>query len=194
MDNAHPISATLEDYLEAIFELARDKGAARVRDIAASLSVHKSTVSAALKNLAQKRLINYSPYEMATLTPKGRRIAEGIMQSHKTIQRFLTEVLFVGQDSAEENACRMEHVMDQEVLDRLVLFARFVKRCPRASKDWLARLSQYVARGGRIEVDSSEAVDVLRDFEKRLRMRAKGSGKRGSRARFAEGKPMRRRN
>jgi len=150
MSDAAGISATLQDYLEAILDLAREKSAARVRDIAKALSVHKSTVTAALKSLSEKGLVNYNPYEITTLTSEGRRIAEEIKQKHRLIERFLREVLLVETERAQKNACRMEHVVDREVLDRLVLFAQFVNKCPKTGGDWIQQFAQFVRRGGNI--------------------------------------------
>jgi DtxR family Mn-dependent transcriptional regulator len=120
------VSATSEDYLEAILRLDAEKGAARVRDISAALSVHKSTVSLTLKSLAGKGLIEYAPYETTRLTPEGRRIAEGVSASHRAIKRFLTDVLMVDEGTAGRNACRMEHAMDRSVVARLVSLNRYL--------------------------------------------------------------------
>jgi len=130
------LSASLEDYIEAIARLIAEKGTARVRDIARALSVHKSTVTAALKGLSRRGLVNYSPYEVATLTPEGRRVANEIIQSHEVLRRFLADILLVDNEAANENACRMEHAVDQEVLDRLCLFTEFLKTCPLAGDGW----------------------------------------------------------
>lgn len=120
------VSAALEDYLEAIFKLQELKGAARVRDIARRLSVHKSTVTSALHALGEKGFIEYSPYEMARLTPDGQRIAEQVARRHGQIKRFLTDVLLLDEETAAQNACRMEHVVDRDVISRLVRLADFL--------------------------------------------------------------------
>jgi DtxR family Mn-dependent transcriptional regulator len=120
------ISPALENYLETILGLVHAKGAARARDIALALSVHKSTVTAALRSLAAKGLVGYSPYESVTLTLAGRRIAGKVARSHGGIRRFLTEVLLLDEKTADANACRMEHVVDRQVTERLELFARYV--------------------------------------------------------------------
>lgn len=118
------ISSTLEDYLETILVLTNEKGAARVRDISECLGVHKSTVTSALKSLCDKGLLNYAPYEIATLTDEGEKIAKGVRRIHKTIYRFLKDTLLLDETTAEENACRLEHVMDRKVVDRLILFEK----------------------------------------------------------------------
>jgi len=141
-----PISATLEDYLEAILALSRDDGEARVRDISERLSVHKSTGTAALKTLADKALVVHEPYGGVALTAAGRHIAVRVAHSHDVVKAFLKDVLLVDGHTAEANACRMEHVMDKDVLDRLARFAQFVRECPHADRDWTAGFEAYCRR------------------------------------------------
>lgn len=148
MSHTQAVSATLEDYLEAILKLEREKTAARVRDLAAELKVHKSTVTAALKALAERELVSYSPYELAALTPAGRQIAEEVTRHHGILKRFLTDVLLLDKEAAGANACRMEHVVDGIVMERLVLFARFLKGGTPAGRRWLKQFGEFVAREG----------------------------------------------
>jgi DtxR family Mn-dependent transcriptional regulator len=67
------LSATLENYLEAIFRLEEEKGFARVRDISSGLDVAKSAVTTALQSLSEKGLVRYEPYEPVRLSAEGRR-------------------------------------------------------------------------------------------------------------------------
>lgn len=134
----------MEDYLETIWRLTDEKGAARARDIAKELSVHKSTVTAALRALAQKGLVNYAPYEITTLSPRGRKIAQEVAHRHEVIEEFLTNVLLIKPAAARENACRMEHVMDKSVLDRLITFAEFVKEHPIADDEWPQHFAKHL--------------------------------------------------
>jgi len=140
------LSPTLEDYLETISHLTEEKGNARVRDIARAVSVHKSTVTAALKSLAQKDLVTYAPYEVATLTDQGSRMAEDVARRHDVIRRFLSEVLRLEEETAESNACRMEHAMDREALERLRSFVEFVENHPRVGSGWVKRWHSRDAR------------------------------------------------
>jgi len=174
------LSATLEDYLEAISRLVVHDGVARVRDIAAEMSVHKSTVTSALKGLAEKGLVNYSPYEVITFTSKGKKAAQEVARRHEIIQRFLADVLSVDEEVAEANACRMEHVVDREVLERLALVEQFARECPQAGEEWLQRVRSYYEDGGEPQ-ESVEAVEQwIEDFRKALREReSEGGGKQG---------------
>lgn len=153
------ISPALEDYLETILGLVHAKGAARARDIADALAVHKSTVTAALRSLAAKGLITYSPYENAMLTPTGRRIAAKVARRHGGIRRFLTDVLLLDERTADENACRMEHVMDQQVTDRLDLFVQYIglpalsaTSAPRGFAEYLREAARAPTRLGEATV------------------------------------------
>jgi len=149
MSESAALSATLEDYLEAVSRLIAEKGRVRVLDIADALSVHKSTVTAALKSLTEKGLINYSPYESATLTAEGQEAANEIARRHEVVRRFLMDVLSLRKDVAEANACRMEHVLDKEVLDRLHLLCELVRESLPARADWSERLQHYLGESKR---------------------------------------------
>lgn len=143
MSKAAGLSGSMEDYLEAIAWLVEAKGVARVRDIAAALSVHKSTVTAALRGLNERQLVNYSAYEAATLTPDGQKIATEIIRRHEIVREFFMEILSLEHGIADANACRLEHVLDAEVLERLACFVKFVKDCPSARQRCLKKFQQY---------------------------------------------------
>jgi DtxR family Mn-dependent transcriptional regulator len=127
MGKTENLSAPLEDYLETIAGLIEQHGAARARDIAEELQVHKSSVTAALQSLARKGLVNYTPYQAATLTGDGRTRAAEIIRRHESIKRFLADVLLISDSLAEENACRLEHTLDEEILARMEQFVEFIE-------------------------------------------------------------------
>jgi DtxR family Mn-dependent transcriptional regulator len=122
------LSSTLEDYLEAIYRLEKEKRTARVRDIAQTMGVSKSTVSAAVKSLAGKNLVEYEPYEFILLTPEGREKAATIVLNHYIISHFLQSVLALSPERSERVACEFEHAVDQKVIERFVCFLAFVEK------------------------------------------------------------------
>ena len=130
------LTASKEDYMEAILMLVRTGRVARVRDIAARIGVGMPAVSAALKSLSKRNLVNYDPYQVVTLTADGRAIAEDVSRRHMTLRRFLIEVLGLDKDLADANACRMEHAVDNAVLESLVTLGEFLRNCPVASGRW----------------------------------------------------------
>ncbi len=137
------LSSSLEDYLEAVFEIVREKRAARAKDIAERMDVGRSSVTGALKALAERNLVNYAPYDLITLTETGENVAQQIARRHEVLKDFLVTVLSIEEKEANENACKMEHVVSENVLDRLIAFAEFVERCPRGGAQWVENFGYY---------------------------------------------------
>jgi len=119
-----------------------------VRDIATSLSVARSAVSSALQGLSRAGLVNYERYEPVTLSPEGRRMAMNVALSHRVLAEFLKGVLAVDAERAEAIACRMEHAVDREVLNRFACFLAFLgrQRCE-GGKDWVAEFRRFLREG-----------------------------------------------
>jgi DtxR family transcriptional regulator, Mn-dependent transcriptional regulator len=117
------LSASLEDYLEAILHLERASRVARVSEIAELLHVSRPSVTGALKGLTARGLVVHARYGHVTLTESGQRIAADVERRHVAIRDFLTCVLEIPVDQAETAACRMEHVLEPAVLARFVAYA-----------------------------------------------------------------------
>jgi len=130
------VSASLEDYLEAIYHIEASNGAARAKDIALAMDVKNASVTQALRSLAEKSLVNYAPYEVITLTKPGRQIALDVIRRHEILEKFLSQVLGLPHDEADENACRMEHSVSRPILDRLIKFVEYFQGCPMSKIHW----------------------------------------------------------
>jgi DtxR family Mn-dependent transcriptional regulator len=96
---------------------------ARVSEIAEQLNVSRPSVTGALKNLGARGLVSHARYGHATLTEEGARIALEVERRHVAIRDFLTGVLSIPQDKAEVAACRLEHVLEPDVLAHFVSYA-----------------------------------------------------------------------
>ena len=116
------ISASLQDYLEAILNLSRQTGPVRVTDIALKLNIAKASVAQALSLLKDQGLIRQERYGPVELTEKGRRCALVVQSRHKILLGFLVEVLGVDRKTAEKDACLMEHAVSTETVEKLVDF------------------------------------------------------------------------
>jgi len=130
------LSASLEDYLETIYHLVREKRVARAKDIARLMKVSNSSVTGALQALGERKLINYAPYEVITLTEKGEKIAEGVVRRHTVLRDFFIKVLEVDEEEAEQAACHMEHSLPPTIMDRLIRFVEFTEACPVGGARW----------------------------------------------------------
>lgn len=124
------LSASLEDYLEAVLLLVREHRVARVRDIAERVGVSMPSVNTALKRLAEEGLVEHEPYEFVDLTKAGRAAAERVHRRHETLRRFLSDVLSVPEEIAQEDACRMEHGLHPETVSQLQRFLEFLGSRP----------------------------------------------------------------
>jgi DtxR family Mn-dependent transcriptional regulator len=122
-----PLSESLEDYLEAIFQVEAVKKAARAKDIVGRLGVSNASVTGALRSLAAKKLVNYAPYDLITLTSKGKEYAERIIFRHNVLKSLLVDVLEVEEKTADEAACRMEHAISCDVQERLAHLLKFLE-------------------------------------------------------------------
>ena len=142
-----PLSPVLEDYLEVVLRLQREKHFARVSDISTAIEVGKSAVTAALKSLSEKGLVNYRSYEPVTLSRKGQQIAELILLRRRIIKDFLEKVLAVEKKRVESAACKMEHAVDKEVLDRFICFLAFISRAQRKGKTLRDDFMQFINEG-----------------------------------------------
>lgn len=120
------ITQKMEDYLEAVLDLEKEKGFARVREIAKMLGVTSASVNSAIKILSTQGMVNHQKYGYITLTGKGARVGTRIRLKHDTISRFFKDVLLLDPDDAEEEACIIEHAIGAETLFRLIAFLDFV--------------------------------------------------------------------
>jgi len=122
----------LEDYLETVSFLA-DDGEVRVTDIAARMGVSKPSVLSALKALVEKGLLEHERYRGVSLTAEGGRRAAQIRERHVFLTVFLRDVVGVPGDIAEKDACRMEHILSEETLDRMRTLISCSQAEPRTS-------------------------------------------------------------
>lgn len=116
------LTASQEDYLEAIYHVVQDRRVARSRDLVRRLGVNSSSVTQALHGLSERGMIHHEPYGVVTLTPRGEALARDVIRRHEALRTFFVQILGVDPEMAEDAACRMEHAMPREIVDRLVDF------------------------------------------------------------------------
>lgn len=136
------ISRSLEDYLEAIHILIEQHDVARASGIAELLKVSRASVTGALKNLSELGLINYSPYSLISLTDKGIALGENIHHRHTVLKKFFIDVLSLPSPDAEEAACSIEHSVNEDILQRLILLGKTFDEHP----DLLDRLKSITKK------------------------------------------------
>ena len=141
------ITPAMEDYLEAIYNLAKEKRIVRVRDIAKRLGVKMPTVTNMLKTLSDKGMIDYEKYEYLELTGKGSDVGSEIDKRHQILRSFLSDILKIEFNQADEDACKMEHAVSPNTLKAFVDFMEFIETCPRGGANWLDYFDEYKVHG-----------------------------------------------
>ena len=112
------VEESKENYLEAIYVLSREHGFVRSVDVANYFEFSKPSVSVAMANLRQALLITVDDAGGIHLTDAGRALAEQVYERHTLLTRFLTG-LGVDAETAQQDACRIEHVISRISFEKL---------------------------------------------------------------------------
>lgn len=158
------LSSSLEDYIEAIYMLIREKNVARVKDISKRLKVNYSSVTGALKALSERKLVNYAPYSLVTLTPKGEVLAKDVIRRHEVLRDFFVKVLSIEEKYADKAACEMEHAISPKILERFVEFIDFVETCPRGGANWIQGFGYHCDHDDTMENCEDCVTSILDDI------------------------------
>jgi DtxR family Mn-dependent transcriptional regulator len=141
-------SSSLEDYLEAILALSGTVGTpVRVTDLSDRLGVSKPSASVAVRRLAEAGLVLHEPYGDIRLSPTGGKCARRVASRHELLFRFLKDVLGVDATIADEDACRLEHDLSPESVERLMQFVEFLAGGPKEGQAWSRSFEQLLAEG-----------------------------------------------
>lgn len=130
------LSSSLEDYLETIYNFLQKNEKIRAVDISRELNVSRASVTEALKKLDEMQLVNYGRYETLSLTDEGKKYAIEVLSKHIHIQDFFEKILGASYEESCENACKIEHIISKDVMDRLIAFTEFTKLYPENYKEF----------------------------------------------------------
>jgi len=122
------ITSSQEDYLEGILLIQKDKKIVRAKDVVEYFGVKGSSVNETLKNLKKRGMIIQEKYGYIELTPRGLRIARNVYRKHTLLTKFIENILGVSAETAEEDACKIEHHLSKETLDNILYFIEFTDR------------------------------------------------------------------
>lgn len=159
----HELTSNMEDYLEAVFYLKNVEGVVRVRDIASHMGVKMPSVSEALKVLKEKKLVTHEPYAYVELTGRGEEKARDLLNRHQQLTHFFREVLGVGAPTAEQDACRIEHAISPQSMDRLMLLIKSMEEC--GSDQCFMRVKAGMMVNDIIASEMKEAGRSLKELE-----------------------------
>ncbi len=117
--DAGRVSAPVEDYLKAIYDLAGRDATASTNDVAERLGVSAASVTGMVRRLADQGLLEYERYRGVRLSEEGRLVALRTIRRHRLIETYLTEVLGYPWDRVHDEAERLEHAASDELVDRM---------------------------------------------------------------------------
>ena len=122
IENNANISVALKEYLDAIYNISKEKSSVRTTDIARRLGISKPSVNRAVTTLKAKGLVLHEPYGAVILTDKGRELSEYTGNKNKTIKRFLVTVLNLSDDEAEKEACSIGRTMSYGTVEKMISY------------------------------------------------------------------------
>ncbi len=111
---------TIEEYVENIHQLEEKEGLASTTTLAVMMGVKPPSITEILKKLQKEGYVHYTPHAGATLTARGKELAEELKQKHGIIADFL-RIIGTSSRTAEIDACQIEHHVSQETVHRLEL-------------------------------------------------------------------------
>jgi DtxR family transcriptional regulator, Mn-dependent transcriptional regulator len=113
------LTDAIQDYLRAIYKLGAESGRVSVTALAKRLAVSPASASAMVKKLAALELAVHQPYRGVTLTAAGERVALEVIRHHRLLELYLAETLGVHVDEVHDEAERLEHVLSEELEQRI---------------------------------------------------------------------------
>mgnify|MGYP003681903055 CR=1 FL=1 len=137
----------MEDYLEAMANLREEEKVVRVNQIGQALGVKMPSVTSALERLSEQELVVHEKYGYVELTPEGNNVAKDVIRRHEALSRFFAEALNIDHKTAEEDACKIEHVISPLSMERLVKFLEFTEACPLGEANFPKRYKYYLEHG-----------------------------------------------
>jgi len=137
------LTSQMEDYLESIYHLCEEQGVARVKSIANRLLVSYPSVVGAIKNLKSRQLVHQEHYGYVRLTNEGQKIAVAVIYRHEVLTRFLMDILGLDMKIASNDACKIEHAVSPETVQRLGAVAEFIENEPRINLDWEKEFKRF---------------------------------------------------
>ncbi|MBD3209939.1 MarR family transcriptional regulator [Candidatus Micrarchaeota archaeon] len=127
------ISRKIEDYLECIYLIQKEKGYLRVKDIARKMKVKPPSVVEMLRRLQSQGFVRYERHGALLLTKKGAALGRNTAEKHETFRKLL---VFIGlpEETASEDACEMEHHLHPETISHFIDFVDYLENSEEGKK------------------------------------------------------------
>ena len=135
----YQLTPSQENYLEHIL-INSSRGRIRVRDLALSVGVKLPSVTRAVQKLADAGMVRHRSYGTIEITDAGKHAAQSIARRDQCLNRFLSQILDLPPDQAKSEACRIEHVISDDVVLRLEILVQYLSK----SRVWRKKLREQI--------------------------------------------------
>jgi Mn-dependent DtxR family transcriptional regulator len=143
---AHEVSHSMAHYLTTLHDLHKARGYARVSDVARELQVTKGSVSVQMKHLKEKGFVIEDENRFLQLTPLGESVAQDVRYNRQVLIRFISDVLGVGPEQAETDACKMEHLMSHETSRQILGLVQLLQSDDADARKFLRKFKHFKIR------------------------------------------------
>ncbi len=138
------MSPSLEQYVEAIAHLLTKSKVCSVSEIAAEVQVSRPAASRAIRELSEKKLVEHKSYGYVDLTPTGQSIADRLTARHEVLYEFFSSVLRMENDWADQEACRLEHQVDDDFVGRISELTEFFQADKNTAGRWEKQINEFL--------------------------------------------------
>jgi DtxR family Mn-dependent transcriptional regulator len=164
-------SESVEEYVEGIFRLQNEVDRVSTGEIAVYMCVSAGSATTMVKKLAELGLVEHAPYQGIRLTEFGAKVAKQLTRAHRIIERFLVDNLGLPWNDVHELACKLEHYISEDIIDRIDEKIGFPQTCPHGNfvnadtPDPSSRLQDAKAGKLRVFRISDERIEFLQHLE-----------------------------
>jgi DtxR family Mn-dependent transcriptional regulator len=164
-------SESVEEYVEGIFRLQTEVDRVSTGEIAVYMCVSAGSATSMVKKLAELGLVEHAPYQGIRLTEFGEKVAKQLTRAHRIIERFLVDHLELPWNDVHELACKLEHYISEDIVDRIDEKLGHPTTCPHGNfvnpdaHDPSVRLQDAKAGILRVFRISDERVEFLQHLE-----------------------------
>src|SRR5215468_4327662 len=130
MKTEEPLSATVEEYLETVYNMSMEDEVVIGARLAEKFQVAPPSVTEMLKRLVRDGYIEMDDRRQVTLTAQGQELAEAVLRRHRLTERFLVDMLGMEWHQVHEEACRLEHFISGAVETRVIASLNNPTTCP----------------------------------------------------------------
>lgn len=154
------ITQAVQDYLKVIYKLGESEESVTTNAIAERMSVSQASVTGMIKKMAELKLLSHTPYYGVALSEAGRKIALEIIRHHRLLERYLAEALGYSWDQVHDEAERLEHVISEEMEERMAEFLGHPRTDPHGAP--IPTKEGFIAERESIPLTSAQSGEKVR--------------------------------